>query len=321
MKQVVFYSNLSPLLEKFLENHITEGYQEKPYCYYLQELDLLSRTTTNESIVTKGLVDAWDTVKPYLSNRTKIQRHNIVRAFALFSHNQDGKSYVPDTSRLKRHSTFSPYIYTVEEMSHIISVADHLPYRSNSPTRHIVFPAVIRLLYSCGLRINEALKLKIEDVDLNSGVITIHYGKGGKDRFVPMHSSLIEYLKQYTVQLPEGRDWFFPSIFGHYSHNAIYATFREVLFMCHIPFTGNGPRIHDFRHTFAVHSLENQLAAGYDPMAIVPRLAAYLGHKNYRETCWYIHLTIASFPELSQKLDAAFSDIIPVVGGTLNEED
>lgn len=57
----------------------------------------------------------------------------------------------------------------------------------------------------------------------------------------------------------------------------------------------------------------------YDPMVIVPRLAAYLGHKSYRETCWYIHLTVASFPELSQKLDRAFVGIIPV-GGETDEE-
>ena len=74
--------------------------------------------------------------------------------------------------------------------------------------------------------------------------------------------------------------------------------------------------MHDFRHTFAVHTLEKQLSDGYDPMVIVPRLAAYLGHKSYRETCWYIHLTVASFPELSQKLDRAFVGIIPVGGET-----
>ena len=56
-------------------------------------------------------------------------------------------------------------------------------------------------------------------------------------------------------------------------------------------------------------------------MIIVPRLAAYLGHKSYRETCWYIHLTIVSFPELAQKLDSAFAGIIPVIGGEIIEED
>lgn len=78
-------------------------------------------------------------------------------------------------------------------------------------------------------------------------------------------------------------------------------------------------RLDFLRHTFAVHTLEKQLSDGYDPMVIVPRLAAYLGHKSYRETCWYIHLTVASFPELSQKLDRAFVGIIPV-GGETDEE-
>ena len=115
------------------------------------------------------------------------------------------------------------------------------------------------------------------------------------------------------------RPWFFPSACGHYSIKTIYDNFRELLFACNIPHTGNGPRVHDFRHTFAVHTLEKQLSDGYDPMVIVPRLAAYLGHKSYRETCWYIHLTVASFPELSQKLDRAFVGIIPV-GGETDEE-
>lgn len=154
---------------------------------------------------------------------------------------------------------------------------------------------------------------------VDTGIITVHNGKGGKDRLVPVHNSVIEYLRSYSAQLPDEREWFFPSACGHYSIKTIYDNFRELLFACNIPHTGNGPRVHDFRHTFAVHTLEKQLSDGYDPMVIVPRLAAYLGHKSYRETCWYIHLTVASFPELSQKLDRAFVGIIPV-GGETDEE-
>ena len=135
-----------------------------------------------------------------------------------------------------------------------------------------------------------------------------------------MSLSTIEYLRSYSAQLPDEREWFFPSACGHYSIKTIYDNFRELLFACNIPHTGNGPRVHDFRHTFAVHTLEKQLSDGYDPMVIVPRLAAYLGHKSYRETCWYIHLTVASFPELSQKLDRAFVGIIPVGGETVEED-
>ena len=213
------------------------------------------------------------------------------------------------------------HIFTADEISRIFVAADSLPYRKNAPTRHLVIPVVIRLLYACGLRVNEALRLRTVDVNLDAGIISIFNGKGGKNRYIPIHSSLTGYLKEYTDKLPSDREWFFPSANGHYAHGTIYQNFRELLFLSHIHHTGNGPRVHDFRHTFAVHTLEKQLAEGYDPMIIVPRLAAYLGHKSYRETCWYIHLTIASFPELAEKLDSAFAGIIPVVGGEIIEED
>lgn len=321
MKNFTFSSNLSQMIEQYLAARSAEGYLQKNYCYYLKEFDVLSKSICDEPFVTKELIEAWDSVKPYLSNRTKIQRHNTIRAFAAFAYAHDGRSYVPDTSKLKDSSTFMPHIFTIQEMSRIVDAADHLPYRKNTPTRHLVIPAIIRLLYASGLRINEALRLKTTDVDLNTGIISVCNGKGGKDRLVPIHSSLVQHLRKYTTQLCENRECFFPSVSGHYSSRAIYENFRELLFLSQIPHTGNGPRVHDFRHTFAVHTLEKQLMEGYNPMVILPRLAVYLGHKNYRETCWYIHLTIASFPELTQKLDSAFKGIIPVVGGEILEED
>ncbi len=321
MRQFVFTSQLAPMIQKYWDNRKREGYISDNQAYYLFELDNLAKSVSDTPTVTKELIDAWDALKPYLSNRTKIARHNTIRAFASFAFAYDGMSYVPDTSKLRSNSTFAPHIFSVEEIQRLFDASDRLPFRKNAPNRHLIVPAVIRLLYCCGFRVNEALRLRVEDVDLVAGVLTVHNGKGGKDRFVPMHSSMTEYLRNYSAQLSENREWFFPSAYGHYSSNTIYENFRELLFMSKIPHTGNGPRVHDFRHTFAVHTLEKQLSEGYDPMTIVPRLAAYLGHKSYRETCWYIHLTIASFPELAQRLDSAFAGIIPVAGGDSFEED
>lgn len=169
-------------------------------------------------------------------------------------------------------------------------------------------------------RLEESIR-KVVRAELQAASITTSVSSQPPENAIPdsVHNSVIEYLRSYSAQLPDEREWFFPSACGHYSIKTIYDNFRELLFACNIPHTGNGPRVHDFRHTFAVHTLEKQLSDGYDPMVIVPRLAAYLGHKSYRETCWYIHLTVASFPELSQKLDRAFVGIIPV-GGETNEE-
>lgn len=217
MKQFTFTSQLAPIIWKYLESRQNEGYTSVHCGYYMQELDCLSKELSDAPVVTKELIDAWDLLKPYLSNRSKIVRHNAIRAFAKFAYTQDGISYVPDTSKLKNSSTFTPHIFTVEEIRRLLYAADNLPVRNNAPTRHLVIPAVIRLLYCCGFRIGEVLRLRVKDVDLDTGIITVHNGKGGKDRLVPVHNSVIEYLRSYSAQLPDEREWFFPSACGHYA--------------------------------------------------------------------------------------------------------
>ena len=119
MKQFCFSSNLSAMMELFLTTRNQDGYLPNHYGYYLQELDALSKSMQNESFVTKELIEAWDSAKPYLANRTKIQRHNSIRSFAAFAYAHDGLSYVPDASKLKSNSAFVPHIFTADEISRI----------------------------------------------------------------------------------------------------------------------------------------------------------------------------------------------------------
>lgn len=322
MRNYEFTSMLAPMIEAYLEKRIKEGYSIKNHLSYLYEFDCMCREDFDSPYVTEEMITSWDNRKPHLTNRTKITRHNIIRDFAIFARRNYDESFVPDTCRLRIGATpYSPYIFTREEILNMVIAADNLPIRNNHPVRHLVIPAILRILCFCGLRINETLSLKESDVDVETGIITIRSGKGGKFRYVPMHDSLTEYMKQYIASIPERHKngWLFPSRDGHFSDGAFYSNFRELLFQCDIPHTGHGPRVHDFRHTFAVHSLEHQISLGYDPMVIIPRLAAYLGHKTYRETCWYLHLTVAAFPELSAQLDAVLSRIIPE-GGAVYEE-
>ena len=120
MKQFTFTSQLAPIIWKYLESRQNEGYTSVHCGYYMQELDCLSKELSDAPVVTKELIDAWDLLKPYLSNRSKIVRHNAIRAFAKFAYTQDGISYVPDTSKLKNSSTFTPHIFTVEEIRRLL---------------------------------------------------------------------------------------------------------------------------------------------------------------------------------------------------------
>lgn len=321
MRDPKFNSAFATMMYAFWKKREQEGYNNKNQIYYLEEFDrLIMQSKFGSTIINSELIELWDSYKPYLSNRTKISRHNIIRSFCEYLYAHNHCSFVPDRSKVKNTSTFFPYIFTEEEISRLIGAADNLPQRKNAPYREIVLPAIYRVLYCCGLRVNEALRLRITDCNFKEGTLFVRNGKGGKDRIVPMHPTLTAYLSDYCSKLPDNAEWLFPSSKGHYSQSTVYENFREMLVLCKIPHTGKGPRVHDFRHTFCVHTLEKQLAAGHEPMQIMPRMAAYLGHKSYRETSWYIHLTIVSFPELSAKLSAVFSGIIPVVEGSKDEE-
>jgi integrase/recombinase XerD len=74
---------------------------------------------------------------------------------------------------------------------------------------------------------------------------------------------------------------------------------------------GQGPRLHDLRHTFAVHRLAQRYREGADLQAKLPVLATYMGHRILRGTQRYLQLTAKIFPELSRRLDAAYGDCIP----------
>lgn len=88
--------------------------------------------------------------------------------------------------RLSKHYTHTPYIFTEDEIRRIFQIADSLEPCASVPLRHQVMPVLLRVLYGCGLRISEALELRVADVDLSNGLLHIRHGKNGRERLVPM---------------------------------------------------------------------------------------------------------------------------------------
>jgi integrase/recombinase XerD len=133
---------------------------------------------------------------------------------------------------------------------------------------HLVFPAIYRLLYGCGLRISETLALKQKDMDLKQGIITIRGSKFNKDRLIPMSPSLTRYLETYSLKIHQfsiAEDIFFmKKDKTAYAYDTVYKHFRKMLRQSGISHggKGRGPRLHDLRHTFAVHSLNQMVRQG-----------------------------------------------------------
>jgi len=264
----------------------------------------------------RSLAQKWLAKKPHESAGTQQQRITIVRQFSKFLLIAGCPAYVPDSTFAARQSLFVPRMLTEEELRKFFRAVDTLEATARSPLRHLIMPEVFRLLYGCGFRVGEVLNLCIRDVDLNQGIITVRQGKFRKDRLVPPALSLVNRLRKYADHFgsrPPDAIFFPGPSGGPFALRTAYTLFRELLVQCGIPHAGRGkgPRIHDYRHLFALHTLRRWYRDGENLDAKLPLLATYLGHQHLSGTQRYLHLTAEIFPEITARVNAAFGDVIP----------
>lgn len=232
------------------------------------------------------------------------RRLGYVRCFARYRSATDPETEVPAAGLLPHRARRArPYLYAEQEINRLMSAALELP--TAFPSWHLrprIFHCLIGLLSVTGLRISEALGLRIDDVDLGNAVITIRGTKLGRDRLVPIHATtravLGAYLRQRERILgPHDSPYVFPSRRGKrldigVVHRTFYTLSRQ---------TGlrgrrdnHGPRLHDMRHRFAVMTLLNWYASGDEPARRLPVLSTFLGHVHVADTYWYL----SAWPEL-----------------------
>ena len=226
------------------------------------------------------------------------------------------QAYVLPGGTLPRPARYVPHIYTGAELAALFAQTDRCHYDCQVPFRHLVMPVLFRTIYACGLRVSEARLLHFGDVDVEAGVLTIRDGKGGKDRQVPVSAPLRQRLADYHAQVAgrTGADWFFPGTAGRPLTLAnIDKNFRRFLWQARIPHggRGRGPRVHDLRHSHAVHNLARWFAAGEDACALPPVLQAYMGHSSIADTDYYLRLTAESYPHIIARVQQALGDIVP----------
>jgi integrase/recombinase XerD len=232
-------------------------------------------------------------------------RLGMVRRFAAWRSASDPRTEVPPAGLLPyRYHRKSPYIYTDDEINKIMKAAGKL--RSSRGLRAHMYSTLFGLLTVTGMRINEALNLDLDDVQLVDGILNIRQTKFGKSRLIPLHVSTLESLKHYAGTrgrlLPNtSTQAFFVSERGtritEYSARYTFAKLpQQIGLRASAKGHGRGPRLHDMRHRFAAKTLVNWYRSGIDVEREIPRLATYLGHVHINDTYWYLE----SVPELLQ---------------------
>ncbi|MEM9243170.1 MAG: tyrosine-type recombinase/integrase [Pseudomonadota bacterium] len=201
--KIEFKSPIALLIERFIQEKRTCGYKYNEVPRILECLDnFLCCTKLNQIALPEHLALQWLERKSGEQTSTHQRRVVVVRQLAQMMVRLGYPAYiVPGCFGTSRSYTFSPYIFTREEIGKLIRAADQIKPSPHSPIRQLIIPEIIRLLYACGFRLSEVLNLRVGDVDLKEGVITIRDDKFNKDRLVPPALDIVERLKVYNERL------------------------------------------------------------------------------------------------------------------------
>lgn len=287
--------------------------------YSLRHMDnYFKQYNLSSPALTKRMVEDFVSHRYRESDKTQHMRMSLIRQFALFMNRIGFDFYVYPDELIAITKTFTPYIFTHDEIERIINVVDHLAYIPQSKFYHLIYPMLFRMLYGCGLRINEALSLKKSDVDLVNGILTITEAKNSTSRLIPMSWSLTDYSRCYAENMSfdmfsEG--YFYPSRdAGKYNRTPVYIKFKQFMKIAGIFHEGAvGPRVHDIRHTYAVHALEKMINEGQDIYCTLPILSTYLGHRGIESTEKYLRLTEEAYASIVDALSPLYTDVFPEV--------
>ena len=259
-----------------------------------------------------------DQVRAYLyqgpvSPQTVAKRHRALGGFYRYLLTRHG-IHPPVLPRApKSHTTtFVPYIYSHEEIRRLLQAT---PVACQNPLALLdedTLRTLLLLLYGAGLRLGEAIRLDVGDVDLDEAVLIVRRTKFFKTRLVPLGKELtrvmVDYRRHRDRQPAQGADCPFLRMRNgeRIEQFAVERTFRLLRKITKVSREGGTrrqPRLHDLRHTAAVHRLIAWYRRGADLQYLLPRLATYLGHKDLSGTQHYLTLTPTLLQEASKRFE------------------
>lgn len=312
-----FYGVNAIFIKQYIEFKRNLGYAFKN-TYAFRNFDLFTIKNGVTSLgLTKSLAEKWAEKHTNEADVTRYKRVNDIINFSIYLNHLGYNSYIPRQMRSYK-TTFTPYIFSQEELKSFFVGCDKIKVYGASTMKYIL-PVIFRVIYGCGLRSNEALSLTCADVHLDDKYIIIRETKNGRDRMIPLADSLVDicimYQNRYLLQNSREDYFFTQKNMRKYDVDTLYDWFRKILWKAGISHGGRGlgPRVHDLRHSFSVHSLELMSRSGLDLYYSLPILSSYLGHQSLEATDKYVRLTSEMYPELMHEVDNICAYVFPEV--------
>lgn len=273
------------------------GYQIKIESEELRRFAKFARENNHQGSLTIDLALNWASEKPHYTRWYRARRLETVHTFAKYAFAIDGNTQVPPTGVFgKCHGRVVPYIFSNDEVILLMDQAKKL--LSPDGLRAKAITTAIGLLWATGMRVCELCKLLRNDIDFDKMEIHIRDTKFHKERYIPIHKTVITALKQYA----SFRDNLFPNSDSSYF---FLTTGGQILKSRHLECSfkvlrqyllPNGkncwdrraPRLYDLRHTFACNTIIRWYKEGVDINHNILLLSTYLGHVKPSDTYWYL---------------------------------
>ncbi len=316
-----FVSSLASHFEAYLALMRAVGRRYNRIETILRQLDhFVAKEPPGDVLLSRDLLERWLASTPHLAPSTLRCHASAARQFCRYMVRTEPRTWIPDRSLYPaRVPQFRPYVFSAKEVHDLLAAAQRLPSKHWALGPQTFF-ALFLVLYATGLRISEALRLAIRDVDLDGRTLFIGETKFFKSRWVPFSATLAEQLRIYraartnAVRVASPDDPFFISSYGERCDYSRVARVFQVLVReagVNTSAARRGRvRLHDFRHTFAAHCLLRWYQDGANLQAKLPVLATYLGHGNILATHVYLNATTELLREASQRFERAYGSLI-----------
>jgi integrase/recombinase XerD len=311
-------SLFTPYIEEMIKFKSSLGYERRTYEGFLNDFSRFCvKTYPTQECLTEELALAWCMRRSTESQSGFRRRIISIRELGKYLNAIGIQSYILPSNFAGGRTTFTPYIFSDDELSTIFKESDKMNSSHNSPYRHMIIPVLLRMIYFCGLRPNEGREIHKKDVDLREGILFIRKNKSHRERYVPMSEDMrslcISYNEKLQYFAPES-EYFFPTKEGT-AYSAKWLTRQLLGIWKNVKQDKYQPRvrIYDFRHRFATAVMMKWLEEGADLYAKLPYLSTFMGHAHFSDTAYYIHLLPENLIHSSSINWAKFSDLIPEV--------
>lgn len=316
------YKRLLKAIDDYIKERRQLGYMMYRDGKHLYNFVQYAHKIGHKGPITIKLALQWAKLPQNCKSEWWATRLSSIRDFTKYMKLIDPKTEIPPLGIIRfgpRRAT--PYIYSEQEIIDIMKAIKRLATKFRDKLQPHTYTALFGLLICSGIRTMEALKLSRDDIDFNSGILTIIEGKFKKSRLIPLHPTALKPLKDYVKKrdkkfpIPKTKAFFVNRDGNPLTQRSVKYAFRLIkLTLGWNKKGGRRQRVYDIRHTFATRKLLEAYRKRKSIDQIIQYLSTYLGHALVSSTYWYL----SAVPELMEIVSSRFEKFVNRKGGGIS---